>query len=48
MGEIICQEVDIITGCGKRIVLKNLSLALEAGSCTRNHENVYVVQKKQP
>lgn len=34
MGEIIYQGVDITAGYGKKIVLKNLSLALEAGGCT--------------
>lgn len=34
MGEIIYRAVDITAGYGKRIVLKNLSLDLEAGSCT--------------
>lgn len=34
MGEIIYQTVDITAGYGKKIVLRNLSLELEAGSCT--------------
>lgn len=34
MGEIIYRAADITAGYGKRIVLKNLSLDLEAGSCT--------------
>lgn len=34
MGEIIYRAVDITAGYGKKIVLKNLSLDLEAGSCT--------------
>lgn len=34
MCEIIYQAVDITTGYGKKIVLQNLSLDLEAGSCT--------------
>lgn len=34
MCEIIYQAVDITAGYGKKIVLQNLSLDLEAGSCT--------------
>lgn len=34
MGEIIYRAADITAGYGKKIVLKNLSLDLEAGSCT--------------
>lgn len=34
MGEIIYRAVDITAGYGKKIVLQNLSLALEKGSCT--------------
>lgn len=34
MGEIIYRVADITAGYGKKIVLKNLSLDLEAGSCT--------------
>lgn len=34
MGEIIYQVADITAGYGKKIVLKNLSLDLETGSCT--------------
>lgn len=34
MGEIIYRAVDIIAGYGKKIVLKDLSLDLEKGSCT--------------
>jgi len=33
VGKIICQAVDITAGYGKNIVLKNLSLDLERGSC---------------
>lgn len=34
MGEIIYRAADITAGYGKKIVLKNLSLDLKAGSCT--------------
>lgn len=34
MGEIIYQAVDITAGYGKKIILQDLSLALEKGSCT--------------
>lgn len=34
MGEIIYHVVDITAGYGSKIILKNLSLALEKGSCT--------------
>ncbi|MBD5550276.1 MAG: ABC transporter ATP-binding protein [Lachnospiraceae bacterium] len=34
MGTVIYQAVDITAGYGKKIVLKNLSLDLEQGSCT--------------
>ena len=34
MAAIICEAVDITAGYGKKIILQNLSLILEKGSCT--------------